>query len=144
MALLMAAYAPSLWRAVAAFVPITSLADWYGEKLGNPVGGKYAVDIAACCGGPPSEETAEEYEYRSPINYASEIAKSNTAIFCGKSDPSIPCRHSFDLYEKIFRGFPDAKVYFNMFDGVHEMRLDLAESWFLSQMKKETAAEVSG
>jgi pimeloyl-ACP methyl ester carboxylesterase len=144
MALLMAAYAPALWKAVAAFVPVVSLEDWYFEKLGNKVGGKYAADIAACCGGPPSEETASEYAFRSPIFYAAEIARSNTKIFCGKSDPSIPCHHGFDIYEKIFRGYPDARVYFDMFDGVHELRLGLAEDWFDSQLNKNISAEVSG
>ncbi len=136
MALLMAGYVPTLWRAVASFCPITSVEDWYHEKHLNPIGSNYADDIVACCGGEPSPATAEEYRYRSSTSYIPEIARSNTSIWHGIYDPSVPCHHGFDVYNLVHSRYPDARVFLHMFDGGHELRLNWAEEWFLSQYKK--------
>jgi len=136
MALLMAGYAPQLWRAVASFVPITDVEAWYHEKRFNPRGAKYAVDIIECCGGEPSPATYDEYRYRSPLTYAAEIARSNTAIWTGVFDPSVPSHHGYDMFSAIFPKYNDARVFLNMFDGGHDMRLNWAEEWFLSQLKR--------
>lgn len=146
MALLMAGYAPSLWRAVASFVPLTDVEAWYHEKKDNPVGAAYADHIAACCGGEPSPETYDEYRYRSPMTYIAEIARSNTKIFTGKFDPSIPSHHGLDIFCEIFNKYPDARVFIDMFDGGHHIKLDMAEDWFKSQMKGsvKSASELTG
>ena len=128
MALLMAAYAPKLFRAVGSFVPITDLNKWHEE---NP---NYREEIEACCGGEPGEGTEQEYQYRSPMTYISEIAKATVKIFSGKWDSVVPCHHGLDLYCKIFEQHPKAKVYFEMFDGGHEMPVEMAERWLISQM----------
>lgn len=141
MALLMAGYAPELWRAVASFCPLTSVEAWYHEKYHNPYGAKYADDIVACCGGIPSPATAEEYRYRSPLTYAAEIARSNTAIWTGVFDPSIPSHHGYDMFRACYEKYPGARVFLHMFDGHHDMSLEWAEEWFRSQMKKDGAAE---
>ena len=128
MALLMAAYAPTLWRAVGAFVPVVDLLQWHAE---NP---KYRAEIEACCGGAPTAQTEKSYAYRSPINYASEIAKANVKIFSGKWDKIIPCHHGLTMYNRIFTSNPEARVYFEMFDGGHQMPMEMAEQWLCSQL----------
>ena len=133
MALLMAAEAPLLWRAVASFVPITDLAQWEKENA------NYARGIRACCGGDEAE-----YQARSPISYVDEIAKANVKIFTGKWDASVPSHHGLDLYQKIFSSHPEAHVYFDMFDGIHEMLLDEAERFFLAQTQKAVHTTVTG
>lgn len=134
MALLMAGYAPERFRAIASFVPLTDVEAWYREKYHNPEGACYADDIAACCGGEPSPATSEEYKYRSPMTYAAQIARSNTSIWTGLWDRSIPCHHGLDMFTKIHKEYPGAHVYFHMFDGGHEMNLGWAEEWFKSQL----------
>lgn len=128
MALLMAASAPQLWQAVAAFVPITDLEKWFQESDG------YRPHIQACCGGSPADGMRAEYQERSPINYIDEIAQSNLIIFHGKYDPVVPCHHSTDLYRQITDKHPDARVFLAIFDGGHEMRIAYAREWFVSQI----------
>ena len=130
MALLMAGYAPKLFRAIGSFVPISDLAKWHAENK------HYSAHIERCLGGAPSEKTESEYKYRSPISYSSEIAESRLKIFTGKWDSSVPCHHGLDMYNEIFKAKPDAEVYFEMFDGYHEMPLEYAERWLTSQLGK--------
>lgn len=138
MALLMAGYAPKRWRTVASFVPITDLAAWRQES------DHYRPTIEACCGGTEAE-CPEEYRLRSPMTWAGEIARADLKIFTGKWDPSVPSHHGLDLYTKIFREHPEATVYFEMFDGGHEMRLEDAERWLLSRLESTAAqAQVTG
>ena len=126
MALLVAAEMPELFRAVCSFVPITDLAAWRTENPG------YAAAVDACCGG---EVAMRE---RSPISYTDALARGNVKIFSGKWDGVVPPRQGLDLYTRIFASHPEAHVYFEMFDGGHEMRLDDAERFFLAQMTRRT------
>ncbi len=131
MALLMAAYAPKTFRGVCSFVPITDIEKWYEE---NP---SYRDSIDACCAG---SDFREECARRSPMSYAEGIALATVKIFVGKWDPIVPAHHSLDLFSRIFREYPHAQVYFEMFDGGHEMPLELAFGWvdsLLRQGKKE-------
>lgn len=123
MALLMAAYAPKLWKAVCSFVPITDIEKWHEENE------NYRCAIEACCG---MDKT--KYAVRSPINYIDDIAKSNIKIYSGKWDNIVPCHHGLDIYNEIFKKHPDANVYFEMFDGGHEMLIDDAERWLIAHM----------
>jgi len=127
MALLMAAYKPLLWKAVASFCPITDLAKWYYD---NP---NYTPHIHYCCGGKPEGENMKEYIERSPVSYIDKIAESNTKIFHGKYDKSVPFTHSLDLYYDLSHKYPKSRVFLDIFDGGHELRLDDAKRWFLSQ-----------
>ena len=138
MSLLMAAYKPFLWKSVCSFVPITDLGVWHREA------DKYRPHIEHCCGKYSPDN--EEYTKRSPITYVDEIAKAHVKIFSGKWDKVVPCHHGLDIYNKIFEKYPDAKVYFEMFDGGHQMLLDEAEKWFLSHMDSgnNDKAEVTG
>ena len=135
MALLMAGYAPKLFRAIGSFVPIADLAVWHDES--SP----YAPYIEYCLGGAPSEQTRAEYEYRSPIYHAREIAEARLKIFSGKWDSCVPPHHGLDMYNAIFKIKADAEVYFEMFDGRHEMPIEYAERWLLSQMNGRAADE---
>lgn len=130
MALLMSGFAPERWFAAGAFVGITDLKKWYYE---NP---NYTKHIHACCGGSP-EEAAEEYEYRSPITYAEKIARANLKIFHGKYDKSVPFTHSVNLYNEILKADPNSRTFLEIFDGGHEMPLEMAFSWFLSQINED-------
>ncbi len=137
MALLMAAYAPKAFRGVCSFVPITDVRQWYDE---NP---SYRDSIEACCGGGLGLDA--ECTLRSPMTYLDDIAKATVKIFTGKWDASVPPHHGLDLFSEIFKKHPDAKVYFEMFDGGHEMPLDLAFGWVARMMKGKTSGcRVSG
>jgi dipeptidyl aminopeptidase/acylaminoacyl peptidase len=126
MAMMMAGYAPGLWRSVGAFCGITDLDAWHGENL------NYAPHIAACCGGPPSETTRAEYLARSPITHVKEIAKAELAIYHGKYDCSVPYTHSLRIFQEICKVAPSARVFLNIFNGGHEMPLEAAERQFLA------------
>lgn len=141
MALLMAAYAPDLWRAVDAWVPITNLADWHTQSLDlNP---KYSRYLEACCGGNPQDKP-EQYEYRSPATYVKELAKANLRINHGRYDPIVPFTQSVKLYNKILDYNPKTRTYLNIFDGVHEMHIDEAIKWFDNQTKNINTESVTG
>lgn len=133
MALLMAGFCPEYFKAIGAFVPITDLEKWAEE---NP---RYAPDIFACC-----ENDSEEMKKRSPISYADIIAKSNLKIFHGKHDPVVPVGHSIGLFNLITEKYPEASVYLDVFDGGHEIDMETAEYWILSQYKKKNKTAVTG
>jgi len=137
MALLMAAFAPKLWRGVCSFVPITDIRKWYDE---NP---SYRDHIAACCEGGAGFDA--ECAARSPITHADRIAEATVKIFTGKWDAAVPAHHGLDLFTKIFNEHPDAKVYFEMFNGGHEMPLKSAFDWVTSYIDNETeVSQVTG
>ncbi len=142
MALLTAAYAPAMWKAVDVWVPITNLADWYYQCLKNKI--KYSLNLEACCGGAPNDSTISEYAYRSPITHMREIAKGNIRINHGKNDPIVPFTHSLNLYKEIINLDSDAKVYLNIFDGGHEMDVSYAAEWFKSRSSLAKGKQVTG
>lgn len=125
MALLIAGYRPDYFKAIGSFVPITELSRWVDE---NP---EYTEHIIACC-----SNDSREMAFRSPMSYIDNIAKSNTKIFHGKYDPSVPFMHSVRLYNEILAKHPDASVYLDIFDGGHEMNMQVAMDWVMSQYKK--------
>ena len=128
MALLMAAYAYRLWKAVAAFVPITDLNAWYHEN------NDYMPHVEYCCGGKPEGAALKEYADRSPVSYTDDIAKGNVAIFHGKFDNVVPYTHSTVLYGQICRKYPEARVFLDIFDGGHQIVVQKAKDWFLQQL----------
>lgn len=132
MALLMAGYCPELFRAVAAFVPITDLERWAGESR------SYAPMVAACC------PNSEEMYTRSPIAYVDDIARANVKVFAGRYDSVVPFRHTLDFYNTMLARHPEAKIYIDIFDGGHEYREALADEWISTQYKKEKGVTVTG
>ena len=139
MALLAAGTAPKLFRACASFCPITDLQQWYMETWPHPL----QEDIAACCGGAPTEENIPQYRERSPLFHDGEIAQANLKIFHGKFDPLVPASHSIRLYEKIIANYPESRTFLDIFDGGHDLDLDRAFLWFKSQMEDKNLTELT-
>ena len=81
---------------------------------------------------------------RSPMTYADGIAKANLKIFHGKYDPVVPMHHSVDLYDRIAQIDPKARVFLDIFDGGHEIDMESAMHWLLSQYQEKTAVAVTG
>lgn len=136
MALLMAAYMPNLWKGVVSYVPITDLAAWFTE---NP---SYASHIEYCCCGKPEGESLLEYKSRSPISYIDDIAKANVLICHGKFDKTVPFTQSLKFYREIYCKYPDARIFLNIFDGGHELRMNDAREWLVSQVQKQINTSV--
>ncbi len=132
MSLLMAGYCPEMFRAVAAFVPITDLERWALESS------SYAPMVKACC------QTPEEMRLRSPITYLGDIARANVKVFAGKYDKVVPFRHTLDFYNAMMEKYPEARMYIDIFDGGHEYRESLADEWLMSQYKNEERVSVTG
>ena len=133
MALLMAGMCPEYFKAIGAYVPITDLEVWAGENA------NYAPHVLACCSADP-----EEMHKRSPISYVDTIAKANLKIFHGKHDPVVPYTHSVRLYNAIISKYPKASVYLDIFDGGHQIDMQTAVYWFMSQYKGMNATMVTG
>ncbi len=133
MALLMAGLYPERFKAIGAGVPITDLRKWADQNQ------SYRPKVFACCG----EEEAELLK-RSPVNYLDTIAKANLKIFHGKYDPVVPVSHSLELYGMLMEKYPQSRVFLEIFDGGHQMDMNTAMYWFMSQYKKKKIAEVTG
>lgn len=132
MALMMAAFWPTLFKAVGAAVPITDLQKWTEQNA------DYRPHVLACC------ENTEEMAARSPITYAKDIAKANVKIFHGKFDPVVPVSHSLSLYECVCQMDPKARVFLDIFDGGHEIDMQSAMHWITSQYEGKQVAQVTG
>ena len=133
MALMMCGFCPEYFKAVGAFVPITDLNKWAEQNK------SYRHHVLACCNG-----SQEEMRLRSPITYVDTIAKANLKIFHGKYDSVVPHTHSLQLYDLILQKHPDARVFLDIFDGGHELDLNAAAYWFLSQYENQEIIEVTG
>ena len=133
MAFLMAGFCPERFRAIGAFSPITDLARWETENA------NYRESILACCG-----DDREEMLRRSPVSFVETIARANLKIFHGKYDRTVSFRHSLDLYEAVLAVKPDASVYLDLYDGKHDMDMNVAEYWILSQYRGTENVEITG
>ena len=133
MALLMAGFCPLYFKAIASYVPITDLKKWTEQREG------YVNSVFACC-----SNSYDEMDLRSPVSYIDEIAKANVKIFHGKYDNVVPVIQSIDLYQKIYEKYPDAKVFLDIFDGGHEIDMEAAMYWILSNYNGGKKTEVTG
>jgi dipeptidyl aminopeptidase/acylaminoacyl peptidase len=142
MALMMAGYQPELWCGVSAWCPITDLTKWY-EYYGAGQG--YAPHIASCCGGAPDSSKAVNLEYkeRSPINYLNELMKAKLFIHHGRSDISVPYTHTLELALKL-EALGHEQLFFEIFEGGHEIRADVAFSWFDSLYNVSKQQKLTG
>jgi dipeptidyl aminopeptidase/acylaminoacyl peptidase len=134
MSMMMAGYAPKLWRSVGAFVGISDVGRWYDD---NP---SYDAGMEACCGGKPEGEHLLQYRLRSPITYVENIAKAEIVLYHGKWDPSVPFTHSVRLFNMINEKYPKSRVFLEVFDGGHEMRMQAVEKhidWVFDKNQKE-------
>lgn len=132
MALLMAGMCPEYFKAIGAFVPITDLTKWVIE---NP---KYAPHVLACC------QNEDEMRKRSPITYVDTIAKANLKIFHGKYDRIVPVSHSITLFNMLMEQYAKASVYLDIFDGGHEIDMQTAIYWIMSQYSPAEKVLVTG
>ncbi|MBQ2957031.1 MAG: alpha/beta fold hydrolase [Clostridia bacterium] len=133
MALMLAAKWPELFRAVGAYVPITDLAVWADENA------NYREHVLACCSG-----SKEEMAKRSPIYHLAEISRANVKLFHGKHDPTVPVSHSIRFFSRMTEEYPSARVFLDVFDGGHEIDMDQAMYWLLSQYDKRALTQVTG
>jgi len=133
MALLMAGFCPEYFKAVGAYVPITDLEKWAEQNPG------YGEQVFACCNG-----DREEMRKRSPISYIDTTAKANLKIFHGKFDDVVPVSQSIELYGEIMKKYPEARVFLDIFDGGHEIDMETAMYWIMSQYKNKNITKVTG
>ena len=133
MSLLMAGFCPEYFKAIGAYVPITDLEKWTKQNK------NYCEHVLACC-----SDNAGEMKKRSPVAYVENIAKSNLKIFHGKFDPVVPVSHSLELYEEIMLKHPNARIFLDIFDGGHEIDMETAFYWIISQYKGVRNVKVTG
>jgi dipeptidyl aminopeptidase/acylaminoacyl peptidase len=133
MALLMAGYCPEYFKAIGAYVPITDLKKWTEQNS------QYKPHVLACC-----SNSEDEMALRSPVNYIDNIAKATLKIFHGKYDPVVPVTQSMELYQQIFLKYPGSKVFLDIFDGGHQIDMEAAMYWILSQYRCCSQADVTG
>ena len=133
MALLMAGFCPEYFKAIGAFVPITDLGKWAEQSA------EYRERILACC-----KYSDEEMALRSPISYIDTIARANLKIFHGKYDNLVPVTHSLTLYQALFERYPKSRVFLDIFDGGHEMDMQAASYWILSNYNGNSKVAVTG
>jgi dipeptidyl aminopeptidase/acylaminoacyl peptidase len=128
MSLMTSAYKPEVWRAVSSWCPITDVALWH-RYYGT--GNGYAPHMEACCGGVPGKTPEIDYEYakRSPMSYLTKLAKVNLSVHHGRFDKSVPCIHTINLAVALNALEPE-KFFFEVFDGGHEFKPEVAFSWF--------------
>jgi dipeptidyl aminopeptidase/acylaminoacyl peptidase len=132
MSLMCAAKHPDYFTSVASFVPITDVRRWERE---NP---HYAKTINACC-----RDEADMIS-RSPITYAESLAKANLKIFHGKYDTSVTYKQSVDLFLEIMKIDPASRVFLDIFDGGHEIDMQVAAYWLISQYNTAQKTLVTG
>jgi len=104
-ALLMAGRAAELWAGVSAWVPISSLRDWYFEC--RKLKCEHADDIVKSCGGAPDTDGAVdlEYEKRSPVTYLKKAVgvrlDINAGIRDGHHSGGVPVSHSLRAFNLV-------------------------------------------
>ena len=130
MALLMAGFCPEYFKAIGAYVPICDLEKWTQQNE------SYKKHVYACC-----NSDISEMKKRSPISYIDTISKANLKIFHGKFDSVVSVSQSIEIYNEIIRKYPDSRTFLDIFDGGHEIDMEMAMYWILSQyedIKKKT------
>lgn len=133
MSLLMAGFCPEYFKAIGAYVPITDLEKWVNQNA------YYRDHVLACC-----SNDDKEMKKRSPSNYIENIAKANLKIFHGKFDSVVPVSQSLELYEEIMSKYPNARVFLDVFDGGHEIDMEMAMYWIMSQYRGSNKTTVTG
>ena len=136
MALLAAAAAPELFRAVEAWCPVSDLAGWH--RFLTETRQHYVHDLEACVGGPP-ETCPEAYARRSPATHPERLKGLPVSIHHGRHDDTVPFTHSRDLARKLETAGND-RVYLDIFDGGHEQFPTHSFEWFAKLANVRSAA----
>ncbi len=94
---LMAGKYPDVWAAVSAWVPITSLKEWWEED------NNYRQHVEAVCGGRPGDGADVDFEYlrRSPRTFITNAANTPLQIFHGQSDGTIDVEQSWRTFQRL-------------------------------------------
>jgi dipeptidyl aminopeptidase/acylaminoacyl peptidase len=99
----------------------------------------YKAHVLACCSNCDDEMAA-----RSPISYVDTIAKANLKIFHGKYDSVVPVIQSIEFYQQVFEKYPKSRVFLDIFDGGHQIDMEAAMYWLLSQYNGQLQIDVTG
>ncbi|MEA3336212.1 MAG: DNRLRE domain-containing protein [Chloroflexota bacterium] len=113
-ALVTAAKNPGLFAAVVDEKGPTDLFDWYYE---SPVWRQNLISQE--CGGPPESNTWFEYERRSPVTFARNLASTPLRVYHGIDDTTVLPHHSQDMVDTILSHEPGAPVVLTTFVGDH-------------------------
>lgn len=96
MTLLMVGRHPGIWAGVAAFCPITDVAEWYRFHSRTGKEDRYAQMMHAACEGTP-EDRKDEYAKRSPVTHLANAKNVPVYIGTGIHDGykgSVPVSHA--------------------------------------------------
>jgi len=104
MAMTMAAYHPTDFAAISAWVGISDLAAWHAETLASGRG--YWKDVEACVGGAPgsSAEVDAELHARSPLFHLGNATPVPLDLSAGVHDGhtgSVPIHHTIDAFNAV-------------------------------------------
>ena len=136
-ALLTAADAPELFRAVDVWCPVSDLIAWHRFLL--ETGQKYSADMESCLG-----ETPDEYAVRSPSSYIESLARVTLSIHHGRHDDVVPWRHSLELVRRLESAGAE-ELYFDVFDGGHEQFPSHSFEWFARLSDRaDSAVRITG
>ena len=133
MSLLMAGFCPEYFKAIGAYVPVTDFEKFAAQES------SYNEHLYACCSSDP-----EEMKKRSPISYIDTIAKANVKIFHGKFDKVVYVEQSLSFYEQMMKKYPTSRVFLDIFDGGHEIDMEVAMYWLMSQYEDVKKEQVTG
>jgi len=124
MTMLMAGKWPDLWSAVAAWVPVTDLREWWSVQNG------YAKDCVAVCGGEPGASPEVDFEYarRSPRTFMTNLAHIPVLLGHGDSDGTIPVEQSWRTFRAL-KDIPHHNTLFYVFSGGHTGLQTLGLDW---------------
>jgi len=141
MALLAAATAPELFRAVAVWCPVSDLALWHRHLSATRQ--HYVRHLESCLGGTP-ESAPEQYRERSPAAHPERLRSLPVFIHHGRHDEVVPFRHSLELAAKL-EAAGNAQVYWEIFDGGHEQMPRRSFAWFAKLAgRRENALGITG
>ncbi len=130
MALMMAAKYPDVWAAVSAWVPITSLREWWEQQNG------YAKHIVACCGGKPGDSQEVDFEYlrRSPRTFITNAANTPVRICHGQMDNTIYVQQTWKTFSWL-ADIPGHRLSFFSDSAGHHADYSAGADWLDGQVR---------
>ncbi len=78
------------------------------------------------------------------MTYIAVIARANLKIFHGKYDPVVPVSQSLELFSELMKKYPKSRVFLDIFDGGHEIDMEQAMYWIISQYEGKGKTKVTG
>jgi poly(3-hydroxybutyrate) depolymerase len=134
MATLMAGKYPDLWAAVSAWVPITSLQEWW-EQCAN-----YRDHVEAVCGGSPGSGAGADWEYirRSPRTFITNAAHTPLQMCHGQMDGTIPVDQSWQTFRRL-NCLPGHKTVFRSDSTGHATDFAAGVRWLKKHVRSDDA-----